>query len=92
MRAIEKKADVAATLRTWRHAFEDGSEVIGSMGSQPVRWHERLGIWGLFGQTHGKEPAGRSWNAFGQRPQGSCQFNADASRQVGAGLLRASLS
>ena len=69
MRAIEKKVEVAATLNVWRHAFEDGSEVIGTMGSQPVRWHERLGVWGLFGQTHGKEPTGRSWNAFGQRPQ-----------------------
>lgn len=69
MRAIEKKAEVVATLKLRRHAFEDGSEVIGTMGSQPVLWHERLGIWGLFGQTYGKEATGRSWNAFGQRPQ-----------------------
>lgn len=69
MRAIEKRAEVAATAKAWRRAFEEGSEVIGTMGAQPVLWHERLGIWGLFGQTHGKEPTGRSWNAFGQRPQ-----------------------
>lgn len=69
MQAIEKKAEVSATLKAWRHAFEDGAEVIGTMGSQPVSWHERLEIWGLFGQTQGKKHTGRSWNAFGQRPQ-----------------------
>ncbi len=69
MRAIEERAEVAATAKVWRRCFKEGAEVIGTMGSEPVLWHERLGIWGLFGHTHGKEPTGRSWNAFGQRPQ-----------------------
>lgn len=70
MRAIEQRAEVADTLDAWRAAFQEGAAVIGMMGAQPVHWHERLGTWGLFGRTHGKDPTGRSWNAFGQRPHG----------------------
>ncbi|MDN4631976.1 hypothetical protein QCD71_10660 [Sphingomonas sp. PsM26] len=70
MQAIEKRSDVATVAKAWRRAFAEGAEVIGTMGSQPVLWHERLRIWGLFGHTDGKEATGRDWNAFGQQPRG----------------------
>lgn len=69
MQAVEKRAEVAAAAKEWRGAFGKGADVIGTMESQQVLWHERLQLWGVFGRTHGKHPAGRDWNAFGQRAQ-----------------------
>ena len=68
MRAIETRAEIRSTGAQWQRAFRDGAEVIGAMDGQGVLWHQRLGLWGLFGKTHGKGGITRDWNAFGQKP------------------------
>lgn len=68
MEALEKRGEVTTVLATWKRAFAEGAEIIGTMGGQDVFWHEALGIWGMFGTTHGKEDIVRPWNAFGQKP------------------------
>lgn len=67
MQAIEKRSEVRAYRNHWAKAFRQGASVIGHMGGQDVLWHERLGIWGLFGATTGRGGKERDWNAFGQK-------------------------
>jgi hypothetical protein len=68
MIALENRADVRAAAAQWERGFRTGADVIGSMTGSKVFWHERLGIWGMFGETHGKGGIRRSWNPFGQKP------------------------
>jgi hypothetical protein len=74
LKAIESKSQTRSIAALWQRSFREGAEVIGQMGGNDVLWHARLGIWGLFGKTHGKGGNTRDWNAFGQKP-GSFRSN-----------------
>lgn len=67
MKALEKASEIRATAAHWKKAFKSGSEVIGTLGGGDVFWHERLGIWGMFGKTRGRGGIERGWNPFGQK-------------------------
>ena len=68
MRALEKLNDVNAMTKTWQDAFRLGAEAIGKTSRNEVFWHERLGIWGVFGKSVRETGSERNWNAFGQQP------------------------
>jgi hypothetical protein len=70
MKAIEKRAEIKAAAAKWQDKFINGAEKIGEMEGKPVWWHETLGVWALFGKTHGRGGIVRDWNAFGQQPHG----------------------
>lgn len=68
MKALEGRGEIRAAAKQWKAIFTDGAEEIGTMNRQPVLWHAHLGIWGMFGSTHGRGGIERAWNAFGQKP------------------------
>lgn len=68
MQALEKASDVRAAAKRLRMAFEEGAQIIGTLNSRKVFWHESLGIWGAFGRTPGRAGADRDWHGFGQKP------------------------
>ncbi|WP_126177142.1 hypothetical protein [Tsuneonella rigui] len=68
MKSVERKGEISSIARQWQKSFREGALVIGKMDGKDVLWHQRLGIWGCFGKTHGKGGKQRDWNAFGQRP------------------------
>ena len=68
MKAIEGRFETRLIAALWQRSFREGAEIIGKMEGRDVLWHDRLGIWGSFGKTHGKGGISRDWNAFGQKP------------------------
>ena len=67
MRAIERRTEVRAAAGQWRRLFATGATPLAGMGGT-VFWHDTLGVWGLFGKTHGRGGIVRDWNPFGQKP------------------------
>jgi hypothetical protein len=54
-------------MAQWKRLFTQGATPFAAMRGT-VHWHEALGVWGLFGETGGKNGIVRSWNPFGQKP------------------------
>jgi hypothetical protein len=69
VKAIEGKKEAAKAKRLWRDAFAKGAERVDGLGGT-VLWHERLGLWGMFGTLRRRDGSERDWNPFGQLPSG----------------------